>query len=525
MIKGKLLKSFILFILVLGAFFIVRTPDVHAAGLTYNPNNIIRDDIFTNSGSMSVQDVQNFLAARGSCLANVDVSELGNTGQSAAQLIVNAAQTNGINPQVLLVTLAKEQSLIDQSCAQLDNRQGHTYALTHALGYNVPDVLGVGECLYSFTSQMLGNNCGPDHYMGGPASMRWSFDNNKVGPGGSYAFPTAFTVQEYSDRAGNITITPRSKATAMLYRYTPYAYYGNYNFFNIYTSYFGNPAYGENFSIIKSNDIAEISVLYNGVRYPFVNMESINAWGVQNIPVSVISSFAYYNYPVGGIMSRVFKESDGPRVFVASHGVARHISTSSYVDTFGLSNELVGNLPQGLIFGLMPEGNPVGFLVKATGQNAIYLAQAGIKYYIADIPTIEAWGFQMSELIEVTPTELETVPTVGTLTTLVRGSGPDIFVATLHTFVYAPSTARLSDWNMERMSVTWLDDAFLNSLPKRGTLSRLTRGTGPDTYYIENKRRYYVSKLSTSIALESQYGTLTPMADTTISRIPYVGRK
>ena len=242
------------------------------------------------------------------------------------------------------------------------------------------------------------------------------------------------------------------------YRYTPYAYYGNYNFFNIFQSYFGNPAYGAGLTIIKVPDATESSVVYNGSRYIITSLDALNAWGLNALPVSYVTLAAYSAYPVGVSSSRVFKESDGPRVFVAQNGIARHISTSAYVHDFGLDNEPVGSLPQSLIFSALREGDPVGFLVQATGQSATYFAQAGVKYYVPSVPVIEAWGFLSSELVQVSPSDLDAIPTVGNLSVLVKGSGPNIYVASLHQFFYAPSTARLADWNMDTLSVTNLDD-------------------------------------------------------------------
>jgi hypothetical protein len=511
---------------------------VQAGLIPYDPNNIIRDDIFMNVTSMSVQDIQSFLTSQGSCLATASPSDLGSTGQTAAQIIAQAAAAAnngaGINPQVIMTTLQKEWSLITLGCSSLESLYGgfsggpQVY-LKRAAGYNVPDVLGVGSCLYSFTAQLLGNDCssgnaGPGRYMGSPSSLRSSFDANRVGPGGSYPWPTPFTVQQYSDKAGNITVTPNTKATSALYRYTPYAYYGNFNFFNIFQTFFGNPICRTNLTVIKVPEGTESSVLYSGTRYPISSLDTLKAWGLDCVPVTYVTSAVYAGYPVGGSITRVFKEIEGPQVYIAQNGARRHIRTSLYVDQLGLSSEPFFELPAGLIAGI-PETNPLGFLVQGTGQSAIYLAQASSKYYVADIPTLEAWGFPLSELVTVNPNYLTDLPTAGTLTSLVKGTGPDIYVATVRSFAYAPSVARLQDWGMQNITITNLDDSFLKSLPKLGPLSRLTRGTGTDTYYIENKKRYYVSTINAAANFERLYGSPTPMSDTAISAIPYAGKK
>ena len=502
--------------------------------LPYDPNNIIQDAIFLNTGSMSQQDIQNLLTNSGSCLATSDPSLFGpgNT-QTAAQLIFQSAQSAGVNPQVILTTLQKEQSLLTKSCAFLDANQGSTYAINHALGYNVPDVLFVGSCLYTFVAQLTGGTCtdsrdsSVNHYRSGPSSMRSSYDNNAVGPGGTSPYPQSFTINQpatINTSGGTMTISPWSKSTALLYRYTPYAYDGNYNFFNIFQTFFGNPTCGTHLSVIQGDASPETAVLFNGTRYTINSLATLAAWGLTCAPTSTIPQATYSAYPYGGQITQVVKSADGPEVYILQGGLRRHIRTSLYVHQLSLDNEPVTTLPAALLANV-PEGPPLGFLVQASGTAAIYLSQANGKYYIPNIPTLAAWGFPLSELITVNPVYVNALPTIGNLTTLAKGSGVNIFVAALENLVYAPSVSRLQDWNMQNIPVTILDDSFLQSLPENGSLSRLTRGDGPDTYYIAGNQRWYVQSIKTLNQLVAQYGQTTRMDNTAISSIPYVGVK
>ncbi len=242
--------------LVLGSFRIAT------ANAAYDPNNIIRDDLFIDSTSMNQADIQAFLSAHGSCLASVDTSLLGaGNAQSAAAIIYQAATNSRypVSPKVLLTTMQKEWSLLTKSCAQLDAYAAALGAAPHAyldqgLGYDVPDVLGIGSCLYSFNNQLLGATCSGSNYLGSAGSFRKNW-NNGTGGGGA-VYPAQFNVQQCStqlniagtpcgasDWGKTITITPQTKATSILYRYTPYAYFGNYNFYNIYNTFFPPAAY------------------------------------------------------------------------------------------------------------------------------------------------------------------------------------------------------------------------------------------------------------------------------------------
>lgn len=83
----------------------------------FQRDNLISDHALTNSGSMSVEQIQSFLDKKGSVLAKPY------NGQKPAKMIYDAARKHGINPQVLLTRLQCEQGLISKKTAtqkQLD---------------------------------------------------------------------------------------------------------------------------------------------------------------------------------------------------------------------------------------------------------------------------------------------------------------------------------------------------------------------------------------------------------------------
>ena len=96
------------------SFGILYPLNANAAG--FSATRIIDDIVFTNKSAMSEADVQNFLNSKNSvCLKNYQTPEpLGNNtygaNVSAARAIWQAGQLYNINPQVLLVTLQREQA-------------------------------------------------------------------------------------------------------------------------------------------------------------------------------------------------------------------------------------------------------------------------------------------------------------------------------------------------------------------------------------------------------------------------------
>ena len=223
----------------------------HAA---FSAGNIIDDATFTNYNSMNASQIQQFLNSKNSvCLMNYRAPSLvddngdgivqdtttetyGRHGtMSAAELINAAAKIYRINPQVLLVTLQKEQGLITRSdCPDWRYRT--------ALGYACPDN---GACsAFGFTKQI---DYGAYHFRG------YFDDTLSYVPFGVGSYNIGYSPD---GACGSSVVNIQNRATASLYSYTPYqpnaaalaagygeapcGAYGNRNFYLYFTSWF-NP--------------------------------------------------------------------------------------------------------------------------------------------------------------------------------------------------------------------------------------------------------------------------------------------
>lgn len=256
------------------------------SGADFNPERIIDDAVFTNKNSMTVSEIQAFLnakvpdcdvngtqssgrwnaganrnytraewgASKGypapyTCLkdyrentgtfanngANPSTSVPG--GKSSAQIIWDAAQAYRINPQVLLVTLQKEQSLITDDWPW-ENQYDW------ALGYGCPDTAACSQSYRGFFRQV-------DH---AAWQMRYYLDHPYA-----YNYWVGNYYVQYNPNAncGGRVINIRNAATAALYIYTPYqpnqaaldnlngtgndcSAYGNRNFWRFFNNWFGN---------------------------------------------------------------------------------------------------------------------------------------------------------------------------------------------------------------------------------------------------------------------------------------------
>jgi hypothetical protein len=186
----------------------------------FRPGNIISDSVFFNSGTMTEAQIQSFLNSKVpkcssgySCLKDHsqatttragDAMCTGYTGaanESAARIIYKVARSCGVNPQVILVMLQKEQGLV------LDSSPS-SWAWTASMGYACPDTAACDTRYYGFFHQV---------YMG-----IWQLKRYGNPPGTSNYF-TWFPVGKaapirFSPNAacGSANVIVENKATASL---------------------------------------------------------------------------------------------------------------------------------------------------------------------------------------------------------------------------------------------------------------------------------------------------------------------
>lgn len=262
------------------------------ANAAFTANNLIDDAVFDRVNSMTPQAIDNFLNSQpGSCIsANRGFLALDPVSYSpsqgfhyganvtAGQVIYDAAQAYGINPQVLLVTLQKEQSLVSGgSCSPLayagatgygcpDSGTTHDYTGVSLYTMNGVMVTSInGTCVNSaakvgFSQQVIRAawllRFGEQRSKGntGWAVINGSWDNSDDlsacygGPMTQGSFKRCGSDANPVFYDGFITIDGASThmdtgATAALYWYTPH-FHGNQNFVSIFENWFGSTRSG-----------------------------------------------------------------------------------------------------------------------------------------------------------------------------------------------------------------------------------------------------------------------------------------
>lgn len=248
----------------------------------FDPGNIISDAVFTDKTTMTEAQIQSFFNSKVktcqagyTCLKDyksdsvnrpADVYCKGYTGakgESAARIIHRVAQSCSINAQVLIVMLQKEQGLITHTWPS-------KWRYDAALGQACPDTAPCDPKFVGFFHQIYGAARQMQIYMEG-RYFQW------------YQAGKTWQIQYHPDRerCGTGPVYIANKATEALYYYTPYqpnaaamragygtgdscSSYGNRNFYNYFTDWFGSTqgSRGENLRV--GEDIFFVSA---GVRY------------------------------------------------------------------------------------------------------------------------------------------------------------------------------------------------------------------------------------------------------------------
>lgn len=171
---------------------------------TFQKDYVISDHVLTDTNTMTVAQIQDFLDKKGSCLAKPY------NGSTPAQMIYDAAKKFGINPQVLLTRLQCEQGLISKKTATQKQ-------LDWAVGVGCYDSGNWNQNYKGFDKQIEG----------AAQTYRRHYDN----------------AQAELAKGGKVTmtidgenVTMKNAATYSFYKYCPH-FQGNKLFFDVWSGY------------------------------------------------------------------------------------------------------------------------------------------------------------------------------------------------------------------------------------------------------------------------------------------------
>ena len=232
----------------------------------FDAGNIISDAVFFDGLSMDGPAIQAFLNLKGAncvafempCLkdyvqttANQPADQYcagyaGAPNESAANIIAKVGASCRVSPKALLVLLQKEQGLITK-------RSPTFYAYDHATGFGCPDGSACNPAFSGIVSQLYFGARQFQRYAAGDAGYYRAGRYNTI----AYAPAIASYNNINNARCGTSQVFIANTATAGLYSYTPYrpnaaalaagygegddcSTYGNRNFWNYFTDWFGS---------------------------------------------------------------------------------------------------------------------------------------------------------------------------------------------------------------------------------------------------------------------------------------------
>lgn len=223
----------------------------------FTPGNIMSDAVFFDKSTMTAASIQSFFNSRVSncqsgytCLKDYRQNTpnraadrycngyTGGSNESAATIIYKVSQSCGINPQVLVVMLQKEQGLVTHTWPS-------DWRYDAALGQGCPDTAPCDPAFRGFFYQIYGAARQMQIYAEG-IYFTW------------YAPGNTWNIRYHPNvSCGSSPVYIANIATAALYYYTPYqpnaaalaagygegnscSAYGNRNFYNYFTDWFGS---------------------------------------------------------------------------------------------------------------------------------------------------------------------------------------------------------------------------------------------------------------------------------------------
>lgn len=371
----------------------------------FNPNQLIDDKIFVDTQTFGgAEGVQKFLEIKNSVLANVSPDFLvklkepevamlkealedprPNLGRlrTAAELIWDASVQSGLNPQVIIVTLNKEQGLITAAKDYTPERLQK--ALDRAMGFDCPDNAGCGNLFPGFYYQLFGNfDTSGNRYLGSAKSLIKSYNTNggrgpmtggKVSKVGDTILLENTTGSIYNAPPSQF-ITLLNRATAALYRYTPHVFNGNYNFWKFFNEWFRYP----NGTLLSIAGDIKTYIIQNGTKQLVPNFVA-NARNLALGQKIIVSPNEFDSYPTDKIYGpaddTVVKTNDSNKYFVFVKNI-KHPVSEFVLSQRGLkvSNAITITREESLLFesgSVLPPQD--GTIIRGTNEPAVYLVE------------------------------------------------------------------------------------------------------------------------------------------------------
>ncbi len=427
----------------LAAMFFALIPQTSSAAVVgFQAGRIIDNMVFTNNLSMNPDQIQTFLNSkmptcdtwgtqkfnstqtRAQYAATIGkyppftcLKDYSENGLTASQIIYNVAQQYRINPQVLIVLLQKEQSLVTDSWPYASQYQ-------KATGYGCPDTAPCNTLYYGFTNQLTR-----------ASNMFRKILDNASDWYTPYILGNNYIRYNPDVACGGSTVNVQNRATQALYNYTPYqpnqgaldagwgtapcGTYGNRNFYSYFTSWFGPTQ--RNLVHVQGDGVYQVE---NGIKRAFPDEITFLSYGYEWSDVLSIGSAEFNLIPSGAAMpynvhyrDGQLVTMDGNSIYLIVDGQKRNIPSESVFLSYSWKWSYVRTISS-QEFSYIPDGTAIpynvsfrnGQLVRATGSTGVHLIQDGTKRGFPSAESFLSYSYQWTSVTNIPSVELGLIP-------------------------------------------------------------------------------------------------------------------
>lgn len=308
----------------------------------------------------------------------------GASNESAATIIHKAATSCGINPQVLLVMLEKEQSLVTHTWPS-------QWRYDMALGQGCPDTAPCDPAFSGFFYQIYGAARQMQIY----AEGRWFT---------WYAPGKTWNLRFHPNEAcGSSPVFIENKATAALYYYTPYqpnraalnagygtgdscSAYGNRNFYNFFEDWFGSTSSRPSPTpyLLRSSSSSPIYLVAGGVRMHITTPDDLKTLEAKFGAFKVKPDAEVAAIPQQGTINRAVRDArDGVVYLLEPDGTKHRFPTPDRIVQFGYALDSIANPAPAVIDAFRTE-KEVGTVARGTDTPDVFIIGPSIKHHVYD---------------------------------------------------------------------------------------------------------------------------------------------
>ena len=366
----------------------------------FRAGKIISNEVFFDSSTMSAASIDSFFRSKvASCRSGyVCLKDYrqntpnraadqycngyqGAGNESAATIIYKVAQSCGINPQVFIVMLQKEQSLVTHTWPS-------DWRFSMALGQGCPDTAPCDPAFAGFFYQIYGAGRQMKIYTEGRYFTYYA-------PGKTWNI-----MYNPNSACGRGPVYVENSATAALYYYTPYqpnaaalragygsgdscSAYGNRNFHNYFTDWFGstqNPAS----SLVRDSGTGQIFLSSGGVKHYITTPSDLNVLTKRLGAVRTVSSGYISSLTSGNRFIRLVRDArDGAMYLLQPDGTKHHFSSAALITRYGMRTDDYTPLTPAIL-NAYPTGQPIGDYFRSEDSPDYYKWENGQRRHIAN---------------------------------------------------------------------------------------------------------------------------------------------